>query len=123
VPTPSFDGNRPERTPKLLATITPSFHLPNELGEIYGRYKRVGNIFADAGNGLALPGYGVTSLGAILNVSERVQVTFNADNVFGVTGVTEGNPRQGQTQSLSSGLFYGRGIVGTTYYGSVTLRF
>lgn len=124
VATPSFDGNRPERTPKTLVTITPSIYLPNDLGEIYGRYKRVGNIFADAGNGLALPGYGVTSLGAILNVSERVQVTFNADNVFGVTGVTEGNPRQGQIQNPGpGGLFYGRGIVGTTYFGSVTMRF
>ncbi|MEK7265889.1 MAG: TonB-dependent receptor, partial [Pseudomonadota bacterium] len=105
VPTPSFDGNRPERTPKTLITVTPSFHLPDDRGELYGRYKRVGNIFADAGNGLALPGYGVTSLGAIYNLSDSLQVTFNVDNVFGVTGVTEGNPRQGQTQSLSSGLF------------------
>ncbi len=123
VATPAFEGNRPERTPKTLYTITPSFHLPNDLGEIYGRYKRVGDIFADAGNGLSLPGYGVTSLGAILNVSERVQVTFNADNLFEVTGLTEGNPRQGQTQTVSSGLFYGRGIAGRTYFGSVTLRF
>lgn len=123
VPQPSFEGNRPERTPKTLFTITPSFKLPNDIGEIYGRYKRIGDIFADAGNGLALPGYGVTSLGAIFNVSDRVQFTFNADNVFGVIGLTEGNPRQGQTQTINSGRFYGRSIVGATFFGSVTLRF
>lgn len=123
VPTPAFEDNRPERTPKTLITVSPSIHLPDGRGEIFGRYKRIGNIFADAGNGLSLPGYGVTSLGGIYNVSDNVQVTINADNVFGVTGLTEGNPRQGQTQSVSSGLFYGRGIVGTTIFGAVTVRF
>lgn len=120
---PSFSGNRPERTPKVLYTITPAFILPNKLGEIYGRYKYVGNIFADSGNGLALPSYGVTSIGLILNAKSNLQFTLSADNLFSVTGLTEGNPRQGQTQNAASGLFYARGIVGTTYSGSVTLKF
>ncbi|KAK0338519.1 hypothetical protein LTR94_038344, partial [Friedmanniomyces endolithicus] len=32
-----FEGNRPERTPAQLWTVTPSFSLPNGLGEVYGR--------------------------------------------------------------------------------------
>ena len=43
--------------------------------------------------------------------------------MFNVVGITEGNPRQGQTQNAGSGYFYGRGIVGPTYGGSVTVRF
>ena len=123
VPQPTFNGNRPERTPSTLFTITPTFTLPRKLGEFYARYKYIGDIFADSGNGVSLPAYGVTSFGVNLNVTDRLQVSFNADNVFDVIGLTEGNPRQGQTQNAASGFFYARGIVGPTYGGSVTLRF
>ncbi|MDG2532221.1 TonB-dependent receptor [Sphingomonas sp. HITSZ_GF] len=118
-----FEGNRPERTPARLFTITPSFKLPNGLGEIYGRYKYIGKIYADAGNGVALPSYGVTSVGASFNLSKQLQVSVNADNIFNVIGLTEGNPRQGQTQAITDGYFYARGIVGATYGGSVTFKF
>ncbi len=123
VPQPTFNGNRPERTPAKLFTITPTFKLPHGLGEIYGRYKYVGRIFADSGNGVALPAYGVTSVGVSINATENLQVSLNADNIFDVVGLTEGNPRQGQTQNANSGFFYARGIVGPTYGGSVTFRF
>lgn len=120
---PTFNGNRPERTPAKLFTITPTFKLPNGLGEIYGRYKYVGRIFADSGNGVSLPGYGVTSVGVTVNATANLQISLNADNIFDVVGLTEGNPRQGQTQNAASGFFYARGIVGPTYGGSVTLKF
>lgn len=120
---PTYNGNRPERTPATLFTITPTFQLPHKLGELYGRYKYIGKIYADSGNGVALPAYGVTSFGVTLNLTERLQLGFNADNVFNETGLTEGNPRQGQTQNAASGYFYGRGIVGPTYGGTVTYKF
>lgn len=118
-----FKGNRPERTPATLFTVTPVVKLPNGLGEVYGRYKHIGKIYADAGNGVTLPSYGVTSLGVTLNLSEQLEANFNVDNLFNVIGLTEGNPRQGQTQAITEGYFYARGIVGTTFGGSVTLRF
>lgn len=118
-----FEGNRPERTPAKLFTITPTVQLPNGLGEVYGRYKYVGRIFADNGNGLALPDYGVTSLGVTLNLSDTLQANVNVENLFDVVGLTEGNPRQGQTQAITNGFFYARGLVGTTYGGSLTMRF
>ncbi len=118
-----YEGNRPERTPAKLFTITPTAKLPNGLGEVYARYKYIGRIFADAGNGIALPSYGVTGVGVTLNLSERLQLNLNADNIFDVVGLTEGNPRQGQTQAVTNGYFYARGIVGPTYGGSLTLRF
>lgn len=118
-----FNGNRPERTPKELYTIQPTVILPNNLGDVYARYKYVGDIFADSGNGVSLPSYGITSVGVNLNVTERLQVSFNAENIFDEIGLTEGNPRQGQRQNADSGFFYARGIVGPTYGGSVTLKF
>lgn len=118
-----FEGNRPERTPAQLFTITPVVKLPNGLGEVYGRYKYIGDIFADNGNGLALPSYGVTSLGVTLNLGDHLTANFNVDNLFDVVGLTEGNPRQGQTQAITDGFFYARGIVGTTFGGSLTMKF
>ncbi len=118
-----FNGNRPERTPATLFTITPTFSLPHGLGEIYGRYKYIGDIFADNGNGLALPAYGVVSLGADINITKRLSFGISADNLTNEIGLTEGNPRQGQTQNATGGYFYARGIVGTTYAGRVTYRF
>jgi len=118
-----FEGNRPERTPARLFTITPTFELPHGLGEVYGRYKYIGKIYADNGNGIALPSYGVTSAGIRVNLTKRLQASFDVDNIFNVIGLTEGNPRQGQTQAITDGYFYGRGIVGTTWGGSITMKF
>ncbi len=123
VPQPTFDGNRPERTPTTLFTITPTIELPNGKGEIYARYKYVGEIFADSGNGVALPEYGVTSIGIRYNVTDRIQLSLDGENIFDEIGLTEGNPRQGQTQNADSGFFYARGIVGPTYGGSLTVKF
>ena len=123
VPVSGYDAKTPERTPKQLFTITPTFKLPHGLGEVYGRYKYVGQIFADNGNQIALPAYGVTSFGFNINATDRLQIAFNAENVFNTVGFTEGNPRQGQTQNAASGYFYGRGIVGPTYGGSITFRY
>ena len=123
IPDPTFNGNLPERTPEQLYTITPTFRFPDGRGEIYARYKHIGEIFADSGNGVALPAYGVTSVGVVFNINDRLQLSANADNIFNEIGLTEGNPRQGQRQNADSGFFYARGIVGPTYGGSVTLRF
>jgi outer membrane receptor protein involved in Fe transport len=118
----TYDGNTPERTPKKLLTVTPSFILPSGLGEIYGRWKYVGKIFADAGNGIALPDYSVFSVGANFNLSSRIGINVSVDNLTDTKGFTEGNPRQGQTQSIVGGYFYGRAIYGRNALASITVK-
>ncbi len=117
-----YEGNTPERTPKKLLTVTPSFILPGGLGEIYGRWKYVGKIFADSGNGIALPAYSVFTVGASVDVSPRLNLTVSVDNLTNAKGFTEGNPRQGQTQTITDGYFYGRAIVGRNALMSATLK-
>jgi outer membrane receptor protein involved in Fe transport len=109
---PEYNGNVTAQTPKKLLTVTPSFILPGGLGEIYGRWKYIGKIFADAGNGVSLPSYSVFTVGASFNVGERFNIGVSVDNLTNAKGFTEGNPRQGQTQSIVNGYFYGRAIVG-----------
>jgi len=120
---PQYEGNTPERTPKKLLTVTPQFILPGGLGEIYGRYKYIGKIYADAGNGVALPAYGVFSVGGSINLSSKINLNVSVDNLTNARGYTEGNPRQGQTQSIVNGYFYGRGIVGRNVLASITAKF
>ena len=117
------NGNVPERTPQLLYSVTPSIDLPGHRGQLYARYKFVGKIFADSGNGLALPSYGVLSLGGNFDISERLNVNVSVDNVNDVVGLTEGNPRDRINQSAASGYFYGRGIIGTNALMSITYKF
>ncbi len=120
-PYPQADGLTPGRTPKVMYTITPAVDLPHHLGSIYLRYKYIGKIFADQTGTLPLPSYGVLSLGAELNVTDRITVNASVDNVTNTQGLTEGNPRQGLSEQVVNGYFYGRGIVGTN--GMVSLQY
>jgi iron complex outermembrane receptor protein len=119
---PQYDGNTPAQSPKELLTVTPAFILPHGLGEIYGRYKYIGKIYADPGDGVALPSYGVFTVGASVNVTRRINLNVSVDNLTNSYGWTEGNPRQGQTQSVVDGIFYGRSIVGRNALASVTVK-
>ena len=118
-----YNGKTPGRTPNLLYTITPQYDLPDRLGQVYLRYKYIGRIFADNGDQVVLPGYGVLSVGAIYNITQSATLNVSVDNVTNVVGLTEGNPRQGFTQQIVNGYFYGRGIVGTTALVSLSYRF
>jgi len=118
-----YNGKTPGRTPNLLYTITPQYDLPHRLGQVYLRYKYVGRIFADNGDQVVLPGYGILSVGAIYNITQSATLNVSVDNVTNELGLTEGNPRQGFTQQIVNGYFYGRGIVGTTALVSLSYRF
>ncbi|WP_375391883.1 TonB-dependent receptor domain-containing protein [uncultured Sphingomonas sp.] len=118
-----YNGKTPGRTPDWLFTITPQFDLPNGLGNVYARFKRVGRIFADDGDQLALPGYNVLTLGAAVSLRHDITLNISVDNVTNERGLTEGNPRQGFTQAVVNGYFYGRGIIGTNALGSISFAF
>jgi iron complex outermembrane recepter protein len=118
-----YNGKTSGRTPKVLYTITPQYDLPGNYGQVYLRYKYIGKIFADNGNQVELPGYGVLSIGAICNITPNLALNVSVDNVTNELGLTEGNPRQGFTQQIVNGYFYGRGIVGPTALVSLTYQF
>jgi iron complex outermembrane recepter protein len=120
---PVADGLTPGRTPKTMFTITPAFDLPHHIGSIYLRYKYIGRIFADETATLPLPSYGVLSIGGDINITDRMNLNVSVDNVTNTLGLTEGNPRQGVTQQVVNGYFYGRGIVGTNAQFSLQYKF
>ena len=118
-----YNGKVPQRTPSQLYTITPQYDLPNHLGQVYMRYMYTGRIYADNGDALALPGYGVLDLGGNFNLTDRLTLNISVDNINDTLGLTEGNPRQGFTQSVVNGYFYGRGIIGTNALAQLTYKF
>jgi len=118
-----YNGKTPGRTPNLMYTITPAYDLPAHYGQVYLNYQHIGRIFADNGNQVSLPGYGVLSIGAICNITPSLVLNISVNNVTNELGLTEGNPRQGFTQQIVNGYFYGRGIVGPTGLVSLTYRF
>lgn len=117
-----YNGKVPGRTPKVMYTITPQYNLPHNLGQVYLRYKYIGRIFADNGDQVSLPGYGVVSVGAIYKLNDKATLNVSVDNLTNSLGLTEGNPRQGFTQQVVDGYFYGRGIVGRTGQVSLTYK-
>jgi iron complex outermembrane recepter protein len=117
-----YNGKTPERTPNLMYTITPAFDFPDQRGQLYVRYKYIGRIFADDGDQVPLPGYGVLSVGALVNITPSAVLNVSVDNITNALGLTEGNPRQGFTQQIVNGYFYGRGIVGPTALVSLTVK-
>jgi outer membrane receptor protein involved in Fe transport len=118
-----YNGKTPGRTPTVMYTITPEYDLPDHLGQVYMRYKYIGRIYADNGDQVVLPGYGIVSIGGLWNVTPGTTLNVSVDNVTNQVGLTEGNPRQGFTQAIVNGYFYGRGIVGPTGMVSLTSKF
>lgn len=119
-----FDGNKPERTPPINVTVTPSFLFPNGRGEVYVSYHYLDKIYSDLSNSLELPAYGVWSAGAIYNVNDRLQASLSVDNISNEIGLTEGNPRSGFTENPGvSDFFYARPILGRNAVLSLTYRF
>jgi iron complex outermembrane receptor protein len=118
-----YNGKTAALTPNWQFMLEPSYDLPNGFGTVYLRYYYEGAEFADNGNALALPAYGTLAIGGLFNITHNMQFSVNVQNVTNALGLTEGNPRQGFTQSIVSGYFYGRGIIGPNAQFALTYKF
>jgi iron complex outermembrane receptor protein len=120
---PDFNGNVDPRTPKILFTTDQAYVMPGNFGRVYVRYHYQGAFYDDIGNGVKIPGYGTVAAGLIWNPTSRLNVNASVQNLTNTLGLTEGNPRQGLTQQVVNGSFYGRAIPGRNYLLSATLTF
>ncbi len=119
-----YNGNYVQRTPQIMYAVQPTYDFPNRLGALYLRYEYTGKIYTDVGNGLALPGYGVLSVGSNVNFTDRINLNLNVWNVTNKLGLTEGNPNSGISETVGfTGYFYARGIAGTNATATLTYKF
>jgi iron complex outermembrane receptor protein len=119
-----YNGNYVQRTPQIMYAVQPTYDFPNRWGAVYLRYEYTGKIYTDVGNGLALPGYGVLSVGSNINFTDRINLNLNVWNVTNKLGLTEGNPNSGISETVGfTGYFYARGIAGTNATATLTYKF
>lgn len=119
-----WEGNRPERSPKVNFTITPSVSFQDNRGEVYLSYHRVGDRYADIANTLKLPAYHTVDLGLRYDLTESVTLNASVQNLTNTIGLTEGNPRSGFAENPGvSNFYYARPILGRNAQLSVTVRF
>ncbi|HAK78236.1 MAG TPA: hypothetical protein DCR35_14660 [Runella sp.] len=81
----NFNGNRAVNIPKLMANITPTLSFAK--GYVMLNYKYMGARPANIANVFDLPGFGQLNLSAGYNVSKKLSLTANINNLTNVLGV------------------------------------
>ena len=115
-------GGKPERSPEVNVTITPSFILPDRKGEIYATFHQIGKRFADSGNTITLPAYHTVDIGGTYNIKPNLAFNVSVQNLTNEIGLTEGNPRSNFTE-LAGNYFFARSILGRNVQASLTMSF
>lgn len=115
-------GGKPERSPEINATITPSLLLPNNQGELYASFHQVGKRYADSGNSIILPAYHTIDIGGRYQITPALSLNVSLQNATNEIGLTEGNPRSSFTE-LAGNYFYARSILGRNVQASVSMAF
>lgn len=115
-------GGKPERSPEVNATITPSLLLPDNKGELYLSFHQVGKRYADSGNSIILPAYHTVDVGARYQLTAALSLNLSVQNATNTIGLTEGNPRSSFTE-LAGNYFYARSILGRNLQASLSAAF
>ncbi len=122
----SYSGNLPERTPKINFTLTPTYYLLDGKGEVSMSFQHVGKRYADLANSIALPKYTTVALSARYEITSKITLHANIQNLTNETGLTEGNPRGGTSafqEATGSNYFFARPILGRNLQVSASFAF
>ncbi len=116
-------GNRPQRQAKLIWAVTPSLNF--DRFRVSASFIGTGSSFANDANNLTQKGYSVVHLTGAVNLTDNLELSLNANNVFDKAGITEaGNDGRG---SLFAGapntVTIGRSIQGRTLAANVRFKF
>ncbi|MEO1324763.1 MAG: TonB-dependent receptor, partial [Pseudomonadota bacterium] len=95
-----INGNLPVRTPELFYQARTSYEFDQfEFGDlkVFASVSGSGRRFADDANTAELSPYEIFNFGASLNLENGVYVIGEVRNAFNSEGLTEGDPRAGET--------------------------
>lgn len=112
-------GNRPRRQAGLIFSLVPSYNFQKLSAgiSIMGTTKS----FAQDNNKLILPGYTVVSPYVTYNISKRLTLGLNANNLFNALGFTESE--EGAIIEGKSNIIRARSITRRTIGGSLNFNF
>ena len=79
------NGNTAENVPKLMFSVIPTYSFKNGYVFIAGKY--MGKRAANMSNAFSLPGFLETNFGAGYNITSKLSITANINNVFNTFGI------------------------------------
>jgi outer membrane receptor protein involved in Fe transport len=95
-----INGNLPTRTPKVFYQVFSAYNIPGApLGgiELHASWSVSGLRYADDANTARLPQFGLLNLGFAVGGREGFYVRADVQNALDSKGLTEGDPRAGET--------------------------
>lgn len=124
----AINGNTPQRFPKLMANLRPSYSLYDLTGidaTIYGAAQYVGDRFASDRNENIYEEYWNIQAGTLINITEELTLQLHASNLLDKATLTEGTPvdENNLTADGQRNLLLGRPFMGRTVKASITYRF
>lgn len=121
-----INGNLPVRVPEHFGQLTTSYQL-NEfdwgVANIHAAYSWSGKRFADDANTAELPSYGMLNLGASIETDKGFYVRLDLKNINNSEGLSEGDPRAGETVAGQTSTFNARVVLPRMISLSVGKRF
>ena len=120
------DDLEPPRSPQETFSITATYILPDDIGEVYVSTQYMGDRFSDTGNSIVLPSYQTVDAGFIWYINDDLTFNANVNNLTDEIGLTEGNPRGGFIERPDGGdldVFLARSIPGRNVVFSLTYDF
>lgn len=123
--TPANEGKWVERQPRFMYDA--GIYYNNQSFDISFSNNYAGKRYGNASNAVELDPYSISRLSAgynfMLDKKTSLRISGGIFNVFNSEGITEGNPRAGDTQSNTGDYFVGRPILPRATYLRATLTF
>lgn len=121
--THDYNGNLLIRVPTVSIRTVPGFNIAGNFLRIQLPVEYEGKRYVDVANKVSLPGYTKIDLNVKMNISEKIAIFANIDNLTNSLGLTEGNPRQGEVQNADVGAnsFIARPLLGRSF--KIALRY
>jgi iron complex outermembrane recepter protein len=121
-----INGNLPVRVPETFGQFTTHYDFePFEWGiaTVNATYSFSGKRYADDANTAELPSYGMLNIGASIETNNGFYVRADVKNVNNSEGLTEGDPRAGETVAGQTSTFNARVVLPRTATLTVGRRF
>ncbi|RME65927.1 MAG: TonB-dependent receptor, partial [Alphaproteobacteria bacterium] len=124
--TVELNGQTPVRTPDAFFQLRSSYSFgdtPIGIPTIFGSWSFSGRRFADDANTAKLSSFSLVNVGASLDVANGFYIRADLRNAFKSTGLTEGDPRAGETIFGGTSTFNARVVVPQMWTLTVGYRF
>lgn len=121
-----INGNLPVRVPKHFGQLTTSYDFEDfswGMATVHASYSWSGKRYADDANTAELPMYGMLNIGLSLENEDGYYLRADVKNLNNSEGLSEGDPRAGETLAGQTTTFNARVVLPRTFSLTVGKRF